>query len=73
MTIRYICPYCGTEYAKLTDATIGEVSLGLASLTDDERKHIISYETNGDVIAKVTCQYCSEAIYRNPELIHPLQ
>lgn len=73
MTIRYICPHCGVEYASIGSSVAGEARLGLASLTEDEREHIISYETNGDVTAKISCQYCSEAINRNPELINPLQ
>lgn len=73
MTIRYICPYCGMEYASINHLNVGEASLGLASLTEEERNHIISYESNGDVIARISCQYCSEAVYRNPELMYPLQ
>jgi hypothetical protein len=73
MAIRYICPHCGTQHAAIEHAEATEDRLGFHFLTPEERKHIISYEANGDTVASVTCEYCSEAIYRYPELMYPLQ
>jgi hypothetical protein len=73
MTIRYICPHCGMQHAAIDHPEATEERLGLHSLTHAERSHIISYEANGDIIARVTCEYCSEAIHRYPELMYPLQ
>jgi len=72
MSIKYICPYCKTTLGVFDSTHVSEAQLGLHSLTPEERNHIISYEANGDVVASVTCEYCSEAIDRNPELANPL-
>ncbi|WP_047154280.1 anti-sigma-F factor Fin [Aneurinibacillus tyrosinisolvens] len=73
MAIKYVCPHCGTQHAAIDTNMVTEDTLGLGSLTPEERANIISYEENGDTVASVTCEYCSEAIYRHPELTHPLQ
>lgn len=73
MTIRYICPHCSVIHAVITHPEATEQRLGFDSLTEAERKHIISYEANGDMIASVSCEFCSEAIQRYPELAYPLQ
>jgi hypothetical protein len=73
MTIRYICPHCGILHAAIDHPEATEERLGFDSLTPEERKHIISYKANGDTVAYITCEHCSEAIHRYPELTHPLQ
>ncbi|MFT9850308.1 anti-sigma-F factor Fin [Aneurinibacillus sp. REN35] len=73
MAIRYICPHCRTQHGAIDHPDATEQRLGLHFLTREEREHIISYEANGDMVAHVTCEYCSEAINRHPELTHPLQ
>ncbi|WCK54631.1 DUF2757 family protein [Aneurinibacillus sp. Ricciae_BoGa-3] len=73
MTIKYICPHCRSQFAMLDHPFATEASLGFYSLTPEERTHIISYETNGDITARIACEYCSEALNRHPELAHPLQ
>jgi hypothetical protein len=50
--------------------------LGFHFLTPEERSDIIAYDSNGDVTVKVVCDYCREAVERNPELllvVNPLQ
>ncbi len=73
MAIKYVCPYCGKQYAVLDHPNATETNLGLYSLTEEDRAHIISYEANGDITASITCEYCSEALHRHPELTNPLQ
>jgi hypothetical protein len=73
MSIKYICPYCKNKIGEIQADEVTEMQLGLHFLTPEERQHIISYETNGDLVAKVTCEYCAEAVNRYPELINPLQ
>lgn len=73
MSIKYVCRYCEKEIGHIDSPNVTESQLGFHFLTPDERKHIISYENNGDVVARVVCEYCQEALERNPELVNPLQ
>ncbi len=73
MSIKYVCRYCGKEIGEIDDGNVTEFQLGFHFLTPEERKHIISYEADGDTVAKIICEYCQEALERNPELSHPLQ
>lgn len=73
MSVKYVCRYCGQDIGHIDNPDVTERQLGFQFLTTEERKHIISYETNGDIVAKVVCEYCQEALERNPELIYPLQ
>lgn len=55
---------------------VPEYRLGLQFLTPEERKRIISYNSNGDVTVKVICEYCSQTLDSHPELAllsNPLQ
>jgi len=74
--IRYVCKHCGTQLAAFDSNQQTEASLGLQSLTHEERDSIITFESNGDMVANVICEYCEEAVARNPELSllsNPLQ
>ncbi|HJV47537.1 MAG TPA: anti-sigma-F factor Fin [Bacillota bacterium] len=73
MSIKYVCQYCNTTIGAVDSSHVSEMQLGWHFLTPEERKHIISYEANGDAVARITCEYCNEAIQRHPELIYPLQ
>jgi DNA-directed RNA polymerase subunit RPC12/RpoP len=73
MSIKYVCQYCKTTIGQIDSADVSEMKLGLHFLTPEERQHIISYEANGDIVANIACEYCSEAINRHPELVNPLQ
>ncbi|MBO8172679.1 MAG: anti-sigma-F factor Fin family protein [Bacillaceae bacterium] len=73
MSVKYVCRYCGKEIGSIHDNHITEYQLGFHFLTPEERKHIISYTSDGDIVARVICEYCQEALERNPELSNPLQ
>ena len=76
MAVNYICRHCKSEIGSLPGETISEARLGFHFLTPEERSDIIAYNPNGDVTVKVVCDYCSEAIEANPELLlvmSPLQ
>jgi hypothetical protein len=60
----------------LNSGDLSEMRLGFHFLTPEERSDIIAYDSNGDVTVKVVCDYCREAVERNPELllvVNPLQ
>jgi hypothetical protein len=76
MAITYLCRHCNTIVGRLEDSQVTEQQLGFTSLTPDERRDIIAYDSNGDINVKVICEYCSEAIRNHPELAlisNPLQ
>ncbi|WP_019536486.1 anti-sigma-F factor Fin family protein [Paenibacillus ginsengihumi] len=68
MSVKYICRHCQTPIGEISQGEVSEFRLGFHFLTPDERRDIISYNLNGDVIVKVVCDYCKEALDANPEL-----
>ena len=76
MSVRYFCRHCHTLIGEISGSEFSEYELGFHFLTPDERRDIISYNPNGDVTVKVTCDYCKQALEANPELLlvaNPLQ
>lgn len=73
---KYVCRHCRTTIGELGSGQANELQLGFHFLTPAERSDIISYNPNGDVVVKVVCDYCREALEANPELSlvgNPLQ
>jgi hypothetical protein len=68
LRFRYVCRCCGMTIADIHHSMVTEGSLGLDSLTPEERQHIISREPSGDTVVRVLCDYCTEALEQNPEL-----
>lgn len=68
MKLKYVCKYCGKNIGEVDPARVTEEQLGLHALTPIERQDIITYDLNGDMVAKIVCEYCQEALEKNPEL-----
>lgn len=76
MAVKYICRHCRTTIGSIDGNVVTERQLGFDSLTPEERSDIIAYDSNGDVTVKMVCDYCSEALNANPDLMlveSPLQ
>lgn len=77
MAVHYICRHCKTALGSISsDFRVTEHQLGFHFLTPEERSDIIAYDLSGDVRVNVVCEYCSEALQNNPELLlvsSPLQ
>lgn len=76
MAIHYVCRHCRTFLGSLPASPATEMRLGLHSLTPDERRDIIAYDSEGETTVKVTCDYCRETLEQHPELsllANPLQ
>ncbi|WP_059048746.1 anti-sigma-F factor Fin family protein [Paenibacillus senegalimassiliensis] len=76
MAINYVCRHCRTLIGRIEATGVTEAQLGFHSLTPDERRDIIAYDSHGEMTVRVTCDYCREAIDHNPELLlltNPLQ
>jgi hypothetical protein len=68
MAVNYVCRHCRTPLGTLDSSELSEMRLGFHFLTPEERSDIIAYDASGDVTVKVVCDYCREAVERNPEL-----
>ena len=76
MAIKYICKHCKSELGAITSAAVTEQELGLDALSQAERYDMIGYDSQGNMVVQLVCNYCSEALARNPELMlyeNPLQ
>lgn len=76
MAINYVCRHCRTFIGRIDAPHVSELQLGFHSLTPDERRDIIAYDSSGETTVRVTCDYCREALNNNPELsllTNPLQ
>lgn len=76
MAIIYQCRYCRHQVARIDEKMVSEEALGLQILTSDERKDIMTYDSGGNMLILITCEYCQEAMERSPELFlltNPLQ
>ncbi|XEC94984.1 anti-sigma-F factor Fin [Paenibacillus tarimensis] len=76
MAVKYVCRHCKSDIGTLSGEAALEARRGFHFLTPEERSDIIAYNPNGDVTAKVVCDYCREALEANPELLlvmSPLQ
>lgn len=67
MSVKYICRGCGGRIGQI-DSDVSEMQLGFHFLTPEERQHMISYEEDGGVCVRILCDYCNDAVRRNPEL-----
>ncbi|UHA75333.1 anti-sigma-F factor Fin family protein [Paenibacillus sp. 481] len=68
MSVNYVCKHCHTLIGRIESGHVQEDRLGFDRLTPEDRQHFLLYHSNGDVTVRLTCEYCSEALQRHPEL-----
>jgi hypothetical protein len=76
MAVNYECRHCHMPLGRFESEQVPEYRLGLQFLTPEERKRIMTYNSNGDVTIKVICEYCGQTLESHPELAllsNPLQ
>lgn len=76
MKVKYVCPHCNVALGELEAESFDEARLGFHFLTLEERKDIITYNLEGDMVIRISCDYCQDAVMNNPELAlvkNPLQ
>lgn len=76
MAIKYVCKHCKSDLGAISHDSVTEHDLGLDALSQDERYEMIGFDSQGDMLVQMVCNYCSEALARNPELMlyeNPLQ
>ncbi|QKY70895.1 anti-sigma-F factor Fin family protein [Lentibacillus sp. CBA3610] len=67
MPIVYKCRHCGQEIGKLNQQMVDTSMLGLDQLSSEEKRDMISYESNGDVTIKSICESCEESLGSHPQ------
>lgn len=72
MAIHYYCKHCQISIGTIEASSISATQLGFDHLTGEEKKDMITYDSNGDIYVKVTCDDCQEALERNPDF-HQMQ
>ncbi|GGA52296.1 hypothetical protein GCM10007416_26740 [Kroppenstedtia guangzhouensis] len=68
MSVTYLCRYCDMLIGQIEDERVTEFQLGFHLLTPEERKDIISYDSDGQTTVRVICESCQEMLDRNPEM-----
>ncbi|GAA3411759.1 anti-sigma-F factor Fin family protein [Paenibacillus hodogayensis] len=68
MAVKYVCRHCAASMGEIDNPQVNELQLGFHFLTPEERGDIITYNQSGDVLVKLTCDYCRKALDEHPEL-----
>jgi len=68
MAVKYVCRHCAAPMGEIDSSQVNELQLGFHFLTPEERGDIITYSQSGDVLVKLTCEYCRKALDEHPEL-----
>ncbi|MGM9987004.1 MAG: anti-sigma-F factor Fin [Bacillaceae bacterium] len=66
MSIRYYCRYCGSLLGTIQHEHINEISIVLEQLSDDEKKEILSFSKDGNILIKTVCENCEQTLDGNP-------
>ncbi|MFC7787254.1 MULTISPECIES: anti-sigma-F factor Fin family protein [unclassified Rossellomorea] len=67
MAIHYQCRHCGTNVGTLSNVSVHSEQLGIHTLSEEERLHMVQYRDNGDIQVKTICEDCQESLERNPD------
>ncbi len=67
LTIHYHCRHCGVNVGRISEMSVHSEQLGLNTLTDEERLHMVHYQENGDIQVQTICEDCQESLERNPD------
>ncbi|MGM8213041.1 anti-sigma-F factor Fin [Virgibacillus sp. W0430] len=67
MSIIYTCRHCGHEIGKLDRKVVDTSMLGWDNLSNQDKKEMITYKTNGDVHIKTICENCETSLGQLPQ------
>jgi hypothetical protein len=67
MSIVYSCRHCGKEIGEIKEQVVDTALLGWNKLTDEEKREMIQYKSNGDVKIQAICENCEETLGTHPE------
>ncbi len=76
MSIVYKCRHCEHVIGTLEERTVDTSMLGWDQLSVEEKKEMIHYQANGDIVIRTICENCQESLGQHPqyhELDHFIQ
>ncbi|WP_407272203.1 anti-sigma-F factor Fin [Radiobacillus sp. PE A8.2] len=67
MAIVYKCNHCGNVIGELHQQVVDTQTLGLDHLSQEDRRQMIEYQSNGNVQIKTICEDCQDSLEQNPQ------
>lgn len=67
MAIVYKCKHCQQTIGRLDAKVVDTAALGWNQLTADEQQTMISYESDGQITVRITCESCEHTLTQHPE------
>lgn len=67
MSIVYRCRHCEYMVGTLMKENIDIPKLGWDQLTAEERKEMVQYGENGDILIQTICESCESALAHHPD------
>ena len=67
MSFVYKCRHCENIIGKLEQVTLSTSRLGLDQLSNEDKKDMIHYQSNGDVHIHTICESCEESLGHHPQ------
>lgn len=67
MAIHYYCRHCHGNVGKLSKWEADLDQLGLNDLSSEERKEMMSYDSQGNIHVKIICEECENTLRENPD------
>ncbi|WP_102029465.1 anti-sigma-F factor Fin family protein [Salirhabdus sp. Marseille-P4669] len=66
MAVEYQCRHCGHKIGRLEQSVVDMERLGLHTLSNEEKKDMVNYLSDGNIQVTAICEHCEEALSRNP-------
>ena len=67
MSFIYKCRHCENIIGKLEQVTLSTSRLGIDQLSNEDKKEMIHYQSNGDVHIQTICESCEESLGHHPQ------
>ena len=67
MSVVYTCRHCGLVIGEINEQVVDTTMLGWNKLSDEEKKEMIQYKSNGDVHIQAICENCEDTLGTHPE------
>ncbi|SHG40769.1 anti-sigma-F factor Fin family protein [Ornithinibacillus halophilus] len=67
MSIIYKCRHCGHILGQIDEKIIDTSILGWNKLSNEDKKEMIQYQSDGDVHIQTICENCEDVLGQHPE------
>lgn len=66
MSIYYTCRHCNNLLATIDEQHVTQEMLGFDQLTTEEKRRMISFNENGDLVVRIICESCKNTLDEHP-------